>query len=190
MQIEFVSVQSLPRISGWFSSAGSVKGSGSRVEVQENGQLNAHSEVRPGCREPLQGSFQQSSNLLLNCPTRAALGAVLTTLSPTLPFLCIFSPLADWVTYLNPAMNERGYLLMDGWNEKGNPKLPFVVSFLPMWTRCPSFSFCLKWLPPWTLNNSESSLPRDQKMCIKRFRETACAYRISLPLFNLHCSGY
>lgn len=196
MQIEFVSVQSLPRISRWFSSAKSMKmqwnqSAGTREQAA---QCSLRSKTQAvgccPCQADLSSTAATSSS---TAPIRAAQGLRSPHWALPCPSLSV-SSLPQWQIVslapdgLNAAMNERGYLLMDGWN--GKPKLSFAMSFLPMWTGCPPFSFCLEWLPPWTFNNSESSLPGDQKMCIKRFRETARACRISLSLFDLHCSGY
>lgn len=130
MQIEFVRVQSLPRISRWFSSAKTWKCSGTRVQVQENGQLNAHSEIRPrlqgaaGARQL--SSLQHCSNSFSSSPTRAALGAALATPSSALPFFCEpFNSVADCVTcirWLKPSY-EWERLFACGWMKwKGKPK--------------------------------------------------------------------
>lgn len=101
MQIEFVSVQSLPRISRWFSSAKSMnmqwnQSAGTREQAA---QCSLRSKTQAvGCCPGR--SLQHCSNLLLNCSHQSSTGAALTTLSPALPFpFCVLSsPVADCVT--------------------------------------------------------------------------------------------
>lgn len=79
-------------------------------------------------------SPQHCRKLFHNCPYLGSIGgcAYHTESSPSsvcsLPQRSIVSLASDG---LNPATNERAYLLLDGWNRKGKPKLFIchIVSF-------------------------------------------------------------
>lgn len=125
MQIEFASVQTLPRNSRWFSSAKSVKMQWNQSTGTREWAAKCSLRVRArlwGASMP-GSSLQYCSNLLLKCPTKAALGAVLPTPGPALPFLCVLSsPVADCVTcsrWLKPSYEwqrsfARGWMKWKG----------------------------------------------------------------------------
>lgn len=92
MQIEFVSVQSLPRISRWFSSAKNVKmqwnqSAGTREWAAK---CSLRNKTQPVGSCWCQAALQHGSNPLLKCPLQDSTGGC-TTPCPSLP-LCPLVP--------------------------------------------------------------------------------------------------
>lgn len=138
MQIAFLSVQSLSRISRWFSSAKSMKmqwnqSAGTR-EWAGKCSLRSKTQAVGSCR--CQATLQHCSNFLLKCPHQAALG--LLSAHPDLPCSShvLFSPVADCVTCIRWLQHSYEWerLFAHGWMKwkgKAQTVISSYVNMLP-----------------------------------------------------------